>query len=122
MAGLTRRAGAAAMLLAAAMGLASCGGGTNADALKTCQGVRLAAADVHRAQRAPSSAARRADLLDAQRQMANVVADAAMANSEDGSFDALMTLVQESQEMGFPNVEPALTYACKAIDSPTSYL
>jgi hypothetical protein len=110
------------MLLAAAMGLASCGGGTNADALKTCQGVHLAVADVHRAQHAPSRAARRADLLDAQRQMANVVADAAMANSEDGSFDALMTLVQESQEMGFPSVEPALTYACKAIDSPTSYL
>jgi hypothetical protein len=110
------------MLVAAAIGLASCGGGTNADALKTCHGVRLAAMDVERAKHAPSLAARRADLLDAQRQMANVVADAAMANSQDGSFDALMTLVQESQEMGFPTVEPALLFACRAINSPTSYL
>ncbi len=81
-----------------------------------------AAIDVRRAARAPSAAARKADLYDAQAAMAGVVADAAMANSEDGSFDALMTLVQESQEMGFPNVEPALLYACKRIESPTSYL
>ena len=46
--------------------------------------------------------------------MAGVVADAAMANSQDGSYDALMTLVQESQEMGFPNVEPALTLRLQA--------
>jgi hypothetical protein len=104
------------------MVLASCGGGTNADAVKTCKGVRLAAIDVHRAQQADSLAVRRADLLDAQRQMANVVADAAMANSQDGSFDALMTLVQQSQELGFPTVESALRNACKAINSPTSYL
>lgn len=121
MAGLRRRAGAAAIVLAAAVGLASCGGGPNADALKTCHGVRLAIVDYHRALHAHSPAARRADLLDAQHQMANVVADAAMANSQDGSFDALMTLVQQSQEMGFAPVEPALRSACAAITSPTGY-
>ena len=108
--------------LAAAAGLASCGGGPNADALKTCHGVHLAIVDYHRALRASSPAARRADLLDAQHEMSNVVADAAMANSQDGSFDALMTLVQQSQEMGFAPVEPALRSACAAITSPTGYL
>ena len=110
------------MLLAAAVGLASCGGGSNADALKTCRGVSIALADYHRAQSARSPAARRADLLGAQRQMALVQADAAMANSQDGSFDALMTLVQESQEMPFANVAPALRSACAAITSTTGYL
>lgn len=122
MAGLIRRAGVAAMLVAAAVGLASCGGGSNADALKTCQGVHLALADYARARTAPTQAARLADLRGAQHQMSLVQADAAMANSQDGSFDALMTLVQESQEMPFTNVAPALQAACEAITSTTSYL
>jgi hypothetical protein len=110
------------MLLAAAIGLASCGGGTNADALKTCHGVHLALVDYVRSRSAPTPGARRADLRDAQHQMALVQADAAMANSQDGSFDALMTLVQESQEMAFANVAAALRGACAAITSTTSYL
>ncbi|HEV3212681.1 MAG TPA: hypothetical protein VGZ03_04715 [Acidimicrobiales bacterium] len=122
MAGLTRRAGVAAILVAAAVGLASCGGGPNGDALKTCHGVHLALVDYYRSRTAPTAAARRADLRDAQHQMALVQPAAAMANSEDGSFDALMTLVQQSQEMAFSNVAPALRSACAAITSTTSYL
>jgi hypothetical protein len=110
------------MLVAATMGLASCGGGPNSDALKTCHGVGLALIDYHHSLGAPSAAARSADLRAAQHEMALVQADAAMANSEDGSFDALMTLVQESQEMSFANVAPALRAACESITSSTSYL
>jgi hypothetical protein len=110
------------MLVAAGIALASCGGGTNADALATCRAVHQAAIDVRHAAHAPSLKAKKADLYDAQAAMGSVVAEAAMANSQDGSYDALMTLVQESQEMGFPNVEPALLYACKRIESPTSFL
>jgi len=121
-AGLTRRAGVAAAVLAGAIGLASCGGGQNGDALKACHGVHLALADYYRARAASTPAGRAADLRGAQHQMALVQAVAAMANSEDGSFDALMTLVQESQEMAFANVAPALRSACAAITSTTSYL
>jgi hypothetical protein len=121
-AGLIRGALVAAALVAGAVGLASCGGGPNGDALKTCHGVHLALADYHRSLTAATPAARSADLRDAQHQMALVQADAAMANSQDGSFDALMTLVQESQEMAFANVAPALRSACSAITSTTSYL
>ena len=105
------------------MGLASCGGGTNADAIATCQGVHLAVRlRPSRRARAVARGATGADLLDAQRQMALVVADAAMANSEDGSYDALMTLVQAGPGVPFPTSSPALTDVCKTIDSPTNYL
>lgn len=121
MAGLTRRAAVVATLLAAAIGLASCGGGTNADAVTTCHGVHLALIDYHRSLHAATPAARRADLREAQHQMALVQAAAAMANSQDGTYNALMTLVQQSQEMAFAYVAPALSSACAAITS-TSYL
>lgn len=122
MAGLTRGATVAATLLAAAIGLASCGGGPNADALKTCHGVRLALIDYHRSLHAPTPAASRADLRSAQHQMVLILSAAAMANSQDGTYNALMTLVQQSQEMSFAYVAPALQSACAAITSSTSYL
>jgi len=46
-----------------------------------------------------------------------------MANSQDGSYDALMTLLQQAQEgVPFHDVAPALRAACAAVTSPNSYL
>jgi len=121
-AGLTRRALVATTLLVAAIGLASCGGGPNADALKTCHGVHLALVAYDRSLHAATTAARGADLRDAQHQMVLVQSAAAMANSQDGTYNALMTLVQQSQEMSFSYVAPALRSACASITSSSSYL
>ena len=122
MAGLTRRAGAAALVVAAAVGLAACGGGSNGDAIATCKGVRLALADYARSQHAPTAQARQDDLRAAHHQIALVQSNAALANSADGSYDALMTLVQEAAVMPFRYVAPALRVTCAAVDSSTSYL
>jgi hypothetical protein len=45
-----------------------------------------------------------------------------MANSSDGSYTALMTLVQQAQEVPFGDVVKALKVVCSTIDSPTNYL
>jgi hypothetical protein len=102
--------------------LASCGGGPNTDAVAACKGVHLALAAYHRSLAAPTRALAAADVADAVHQLALVQHDAAMANSADGSYNALMTLLQESQELPFANVAPALGAACSAVTSPTGYL
>jgi hypothetical protein len=117
-AGLTRRLAAAATALAAAVVLASCGGGTNPDALAACKGIKAALADYDASRHAtPRRAA--ALLRDAHHQVARVQEDAALANSADGSYDALMTLVQEAEVMPFHDVADALRAACSAIDAPS---
>lgn len=121
MARLSRRLGLAAAAVAAAAGLAACGGGQNADAVAACHGVHLALAAYTRSLTAPTKAQVTADLLDAQHQVALVMHDAAMANSQDGSYDALMTLLQQAQEVPFANVVPALRAECTAVDSTTGY-
>jgi hypothetical protein len=112
----------AAALLAAGVGLAACGGGTNSDALAACRGVHAAIADYDRSLQAASSAQRAADLLSAEREVASVQQDAALANSADGGYNALMTLLQQAQEVPFHDVVPALTQVCSTITSPTNDL
>ena len=109
--------------MAAAAGLAACGGGQNADAVAACHGVHLAIVAYDRSLRAPSPTAAAVDLLDAQHHIALVMHDAAMANSQDGSYDALMTLLQQAQEgVPFRDVAPALRASCAAISSPNGYV
>jgi hypothetical protein len=112
----------AVAIVAAAAGLASCGGGANDDAVAACRGVHRAVAAYDASRTAPTAAARAADLQRASRAVALVQQDAAMANSSDGSYDALMTLLQQAQEVPFGDVVDALTTVCKTIDSPTNYL
>jgi hypothetical protein len=120
--GLTRRAGVVTAFVAAAIALASCGGGANGDALKACHGVHLALGAYHQALAARTSAARAADLSDAEHQISLVQSDAALADSADGGYDALMTLLQQAQELPFRDVAPALAAVCIAVTSPTSTL
>jgi hypothetical protein len=110
------------VVLAAAAGLAACGGGANADAIAACHGVHLAIKDYDASLTARTSAARAADLVDATHQVALVQQDAALANSSDGSYDALMTLLQQAQEIPFGDVVHSLATVCKTIDSSTNYL
>jgi hypothetical protein len=121
-AGLRRRTGVVVLVVTATLALASCGGGTNADALKACHGVRLALAAYDHSLRAPTPAARSADLVAATHQISLVQGDAALADSADGSYDALMTLLQQAQELPFRDVAPALKATCAAVTSPSSQL
>ena len=116
MAGLSRRLAAAATALATAVLLASCGGGTNPDALAACKGIKAALADYDASQHAATPQERAALLRDAHHQVARVQGDAALANSADGSYDALMTIVQEAEVMPFHDVAAALRAACSSID------
>jgi hypothetical protein len=111
-----------AVALTAAAGLSACGGGANANALTACRGVHRALVDYDRSKLAPTPAIAAADVLDAQHQIALVMRDAAMANSEDGGYDALMTLMQQAQEVPFKDVANALRAVCKAVTAPHTYL
>ncbi len=107
---------------AATVGLASCGGGTNADALAACRSLSIAFHDyaVSRHVRTPAGRAAELRLVDARVSVAE--ADAAEANSQDGSYDALMTQLQQAEEVPFGGIEPALRASCDTITSPNNYL
>jgi hypothetical protein len=118
-AGLRRRAAAAAIALASALALAACGGGTNGHALATCHGISQALRDYDRSLHAATPGRRAADLAAARHHVAEVQGDAALANSEDGTYDALMTIVQEAQVLPFGAVAPALRAACRSVTAPS---
>ncbi len=122
MARLTGRAAAIAAVLTAAACLAACGGGTNSDALAACHGIRVALGDYSRSLHAPTARAKAADDRAIEREIALVQEDAADANSQDGSYDALMTQLQEAEQEPFANVADALRASCNSITSTTSYL
>lgn len=122
MARLIRPLGVAAVALAASLALAACGGGANASAVRACKGVHLALLAYDRSLVASNPAAAQSDLAQAVRDVAAVQGDAAMANSQDGSYDALMTLIQQAQELPFANVAPALKASCATITSPTGVI
>jgi prophage DNA circulation protein len=103
----------------AAVLLASCGGGANGDAIATCHGVNRALVAYDRSLVAPTPTAAAADLATALHDVALVQHAASMANSADGSYNALMTLVQQAQELPFADVAAALRSACASVTSPT---
>ena len=122
MARLTRRAGVAVALAAAAIGLASCGGGANQDAIAACRGIHRALVSYDRSLHARSAAAANADQEAATHDAAAVEGEAAMAASADGAYAGLATLLQESQELPFANVAVGLQSACVSINSGTNDL
>jgi hypothetical protein len=119
---LSHRLAAVAVAIGSAAALAACGGGADANAIAACHGVHLAIAAYDASLEARTGAERSADLVDAAHQIALVQQDAAMANSSDGSYNALMTLLQQAQEVPFRDVVPALTAMCASIDSSSNYL
>lgn len=121
MARLKRGLAAFAAVAASAAGLSACGGGPNADALAACRGVHQASVAFNRSLHDRGAAAAR-DLEDAKRDLADVSQDAGLANSADGSYNALMTLLQQAQDLPLANVMPALRSTCRGITSSTGYL
>jgi hypothetical protein len=119
---LIRRVSFAAAIAAAAIGLASCGGGANQDAIAACRGIHRALLAYDQSLHAPTAAVAAADLQRATHDAASVESQAAMAASSDGSYAGLMTLLQQSEEVPFGNVEAGLRSACASINAGTNDL
>jgi hypothetical protein len=119
---LTRRAGVAVAIAAAAIGLASCGGGANQDAVTACRSIHRALRIYDRSLHAPSAIVAAAEQQQATHLAASVENQAAMAASSDGAYAGLMTLLQQSQEVPFGDVATGLRSACASITSRTNDL
>ncbi len=111
-------------LFTSALLLSSCGtGGAVADARAACRSVHRALATQRRSQAAGISGARRDDLENlALAQLLRATPAAAAATSIDGSWNALMTTINESERVPLDNLVPALTRLCRVADSSTPYL
>jgi hypothetical protein len=113
-----------AALLASALLLSSCGtGGAVADARSSCRDVARALATQQRSRAPGLSPARRIDLENlALAQLLKATPAAAAATSIDGSWNALMTTINEAERVPLANLVPALTRLCAVANSSTPYL
>jgi hypothetical protein len=111
-------------LLTSALALSSCGtGGAVADARAACRNVHQALATQRRSQATGITPSRRDNLENrALAQLLRATPKAAAATSIDGSWNALMTTINESERVPLDNLVPALTRLCRVADSSTPYL
>ncbi|MFI5035931.1 MAG: hypothetical protein ACHQFZ_06980 [Acidimicrobiales bacterium] len=111
-------------LLTASLALSSCGGGGGvADARSACRDVTRALATQRRSEAPGLSTGRRNQLENlALAQLLRATPAAAAATSIDGSWNALMTTINEAERVPIPNLVPALTRLCQVADSSSPYL
>jgi hypothetical protein len=113
-----------ATLSVASVSLASCG--TNSavsDARKSCVDVTRALAIERQSEQPGLSGAKQRSLeAAALSRLLKATPFAAAATSADGSWNALMTTINESERVPLANLVPSLTRLCKVADSSTPYL
>jgi hypothetical protein len=104
--------------------LSSCGtSGAVVDARASCVLVKRAVALQAQSEAPNLSAAQRARLEGkAMSALLKATPKAADATSIDGSWNALMTTINESERVPLANLVPSLTRLCKVADSSTPYL
>ncbi len=114
----------AATLSVASVALASCG--TNAavaDARKSCVDVTRALAVERQSEQPGLSGAQRRTLeAAALSRLLRATPSAAAATSADGSWNPLMTTINEAERVPLSNLVKSLTRLCKVADSSTPYL
>lgn len=120
MARLRRAALIVLAVAAAGVVLAACGG-TNGDAIAACGRVDRGLAVYRASLHAASAAVARRDTTEAIDDLAAAEQDAALANSADGTYNALMTLLQQAQQVPLKYLVASLTRTCDEIQSPNSY-
>jgi hypothetical protein len=111
-------------LLASSATLSSCGtGGAVADARSSCRDVARALATERRSE-APGLSTSTRDYLEnlALSQLLRATPAAAAATSIDGSWNALMTTINEAERVPMTDLIPALRRLCQVADSSTPYL
>lgn len=122
MAALTRRGVslAASLVLAGGM-LAACAGNGTALARQACGSVDRAVADYRAADGQVGEAAAQLRAR-ANRHLMDAQALAAQATSADGTWNAMMTILQERNKIGAQRVLPLLISTCKMARSSTPYI
>jgi hypothetical protein len=121
---VVRLLGPLSALVLASVVLSSCGtNGAVADARASCVLVKRAIA-LQSQSEAPALTTARRSALDAKAmsELLKATPKAADATSIDGSWNALMTTINESERVPLKNLVPSLTRLCKVADSPTPYL
>jgi hypothetical protein len=117
--GRRRVLGAAALSIAAAAGLSSCGGQSGqALAQQACVHVHRSVHDYLQSNRS-GTAASTVSLLrrEADQQLRIALPIAAQANSADGSWNSLMTTISEGAVVDESHLIPSLTAQCVTADS-----
>ena len=111
-------------LVLASVVLSSCGtSGAVIDARASCVLVKRALVMQTRSQAPNLTPARRANLEGrAMSELLKATPAAADATSIDGSWNALMTTINESERVPLKNLVPSLTRLCEVADSSTPYL
>lgn len=124
MARLVRRSRTLALAVGASLLLGACGvGGAVSDARQSCGYVKKALAIEARSTQPGLSASRVTSLQSAaMSELLKATPAAARATSSDGSWNALMTTINEVERVPFANLVPALTRLCRVADSSSPYL
>lgn len=124
MARLAKHLGPLLALVVAGVALSSCGtGGAVADARTSCVHVKRALVlQAQSNQPGISAATRNALQGQAMSDLLKATPSAAAATSIDGSWNALMTTINEAERVPLNDLVPSLTRLCKVADSSTPYL
>ncbi len=124
MARLARLASVLAALTVASVLLASCGNsGAIADVRQSCIYVKRALAIEVQSEQSTNSTARRRTLqANALSELLKATPSAAAATSIDGSWNPLMTTINEAERVPIPHLVDSLTRLCQVADSPNPYL
>jgi hypothetical protein len=121
---LTRAFALVTSLSVASVALASCGtSGAVAQARMSCHFVAHALR-LERAANAPGVSMTRHDQLEnaALAELLKATPYAAAATSIDGSWNPLMTTINEAERVPIANLVPSLTQLCRVANSSTPYL
>jgi hypothetical protein len=110
--------------MVAGLALGSCGtGGAMSDARTSCRSVHAALVLEKRSGRAGLSKVTRMNLqARAMSELLKATPSAAAATSLDGSWNPLMTTINEAERVPLNYLAPALTRLCQVADSATPYL
>ena len=124
MARLVRPLGVLATLTLASVVLASCGAsGAITDARRSCVDVKLALALQQRSEQPGLSATQQNALQSkALSRLLKATPSAAAATSIDGTWNPLMTTINEAERVPLVNLVASLTRLCKVADSKSPYL
>jgi hypothetical protein len=121
---LARLAGVLATLTVSSALLASCGnGGATSDVRHSCVYVKRALTIEVQSQQPGLTSSRRNELQgDAISELLKATPSAAAATSIDGSWNPLMTTINEAERVPIPDLTAALTRLCRIADSQTPYI
>ncbi len=121
---LSRRGlGAALATVAVAVGVSACGSGAaTAQARTACVRVNQSLRLFHQSEKATTPHDKQTLANEAQGKLLSALAPAAQATSADGSFNSLMTTIQEADRVPEKYLVQSLERQCQVIFSNEPYL